>query len=265
MKLTKELGYIILIAWVLFMTGAIHILISESFAVLYLILFLAFIAFYIHNNLVGKSQQIKINGVSGNTLSSIFKASIWIISFMIITIALSGVLSNYNVAGVDNINSFSGFLKQSASAFIGAQKTPILEKNPIALFFSFSPYVGFVETILAIEMLWFILFYLEKSFRTNLVSDTTKFGILKKWQFWLANLLVGIGAVFLHLTAKGINDFPLILVLIFFMMLGVMAFIRDKNGKREMETAIWAHVLNNGLAMASLLGWMAVILNAVGA
>lgn len=231
----------------LVLTALMNVLFSQSLTGLYLIMYLSFLFYYFASAyIIPKKHQVVVESNSGNTFKSISVALIILMAFLVGSFFITSSASGF---------SPNQFLEQSASAFLGSNVEPIFAQSKPVIFGAFAFYIPFVETALYIAILATLLFIMSKAFGVKLLEDTTRFGVLKKWQFWLANAIAGAGAVWFHLTAKGVSDLPLLLVFSFFMLSGAIAMVREKpGGKREMETAIWLHIFNNGLAMLVKLG-----------
>lgn len=247
-----------LLFWLIILSIGIYTLVSQSLSTLYWIMLGGAGLGWVINKFFLKIPENQLSGVDSNprnSFKSIFIALVALIGIIIITIGAGVIFSN--VSTLNTPVDLASYLDQSAEAFLGSSQEPIFSKEPWALFFAFGFYIPIVETLLYIEVLTFVMYIVTMVSKETLLGDTTRYGILKKPMFWLANSLVAIGMVFLHLTAKGVSDIPLALVFIFFMVTGVLAFVRIFK-QRERETVLWLHIFNNSLAMAAKLSYLSI-------
>jgi len=234
--------------WILVSLGFLAFAYSQSLATSYAILVTASFIAWLSLKSMNKDFVLN-NPVSGNTIKSLGIASIVFIVFMILTIALSsqlGGLSQTIFSGSFG-QQLHAFGTQSADALIGASADPILSQSRPIIATVFALFIPIMENYIYITLLIVLCVILGVKFTEG------TFDVLKQPLFWVANVIMAVGAVYFHLNAKGIKDLPLLFVFIFFSLIGCLAVLKIGQ-KREMESANWLHILNNFTAVGSKIG-----------
>ena len=239
------------IVWVLSLLIFVDINVSPSLANLYFKFYLAYIAFYYINKGLLKKQNVELNSVSGNTFQSISLAILVFVLWMAFIVLITPLFGNYFSASTTSID----FFENTASAFIGASKEPILSKSHFWLITNFGGLIPYIETVFVGAFLALLLYI----FRVNF-SEQKRFTMLKNPKFLALNTILATIITWYHLNAKGVSDFPLLMVFGFFWLTGALIFSKIVGRKYELETAVWLHIINNTVAILSQLGYMAVIL-----
>jgi len=183
-----------------------------------------------------KAYNTKMNFDSkpNNTFQSLLVAILAVGAFTIFTMFLYATFKGiFAVATPQSI--FAGNLQSMWGNLLSA--TLILEKNVYVTFFTFAILIPYIETMLLI---------------TIYEAVCSSFGIdAFNWKGFgniLVYLAMGAGFVWFHIQAKGLgfgNDAAVLGSVFFFAILscGIAAYMREK------EAAIYAHQLNNGVAI----------------
>lgn len=176
-------------------------------------------------------SKLKINTVSGNTGKALGIAFIMIISLM----AFSTIV---------------GIALGFASKFMVANSIAMLGSLPQIIFLnykflSFLIIVGFIaplESITAVQLYDVMLHSVKSTYRLN---DP---------KVWISAVIIGIGAIFYHVYSKFIEltgqlNFHALLIVGFLFTSSCILALKTK----EMESAIYYHMGNNGIAVWHLL------------
>ena len=130
-------------------------------------------------------------------------------------------------------------------------------KRRMRKLFSFNRWlIPLMETYAYVIYTVLICYHLKVNFSLDNIS------FFKQWKFWAANFIMAVIAMYFHFQAKGVTDIPLLLVTLFFFATGIVAFVKiGKEKKREMESAVWLHIVNNSLAVLSKLKYCTISSN----
>lgn len=189
-----------------------------------------------------KGIKIGLNSEKGNSFKAIVLAGFFWLVFMIFVIVVMGLFQNVFAASP----TFTTFLEEHSTAFLGS--TQVLAQSKNLSFFVFAFLIPIIETMLTVGLVYL------GTHMFNVPLGTTKFGILKNPKIWAIITIVATFVTWLHIQAKGIgSDITLMMVFLFFFITGVVAVLPLIGEKREGETAVWMHIVNNAVAVAKTL------------
>jgi len=177
--------------------------------------------------------EFDYNSIANNTIKALFIAVGAYVLFYFVTY---GIVTFLQSSVVPNQVAFNNHLQ---SALLGATDTPILAGNKIMTFIVFAIFIPIVETrTLVGRNLEFLGAMLNEPIK--LMSKAT----------WFILILVGTIAAAFHLQVKGVDaNVDLLIVLAFFTFsAGLVVW------QREMESAVYLHIINNGMLMLSMFG-----------
>lgn len=205
--------------------------VGQGLAGLYFIL-LAADAF----SLLTFQPKLNFNSISGNTPQALGTALVALIVFLGLAWLLVSTLQ-----AASNLDIGQIFLR-IRSAIFGAAAPPLLENNRYAIFIIGTFLIPTIETKSLISRLMEIL---AKIFKIPLE--------LRSLQTWILFLIVSAIGVIFHFQAKGVgatekDTIALMLTFLFWM---VSCFLIVKT--RESESAVYLHMMNNGLTLAPIL------------
>lgn len=197
-----------------------------------------------------RRHKIEINSSSGNTLASFALAWAYWFVFMLIIIVLTGAVGLIQNT-VSTQPTVINFLEQNSVAFLGSAKPVLSESLPLTGLI-FGGYIPIQETIFFILFLFFLLMVFKVQLKQG------RFSLLKEPKFWTILFIITTLMTAYHLQAKGLSDIPLMIVAIFFFATGIIAVVPVVKKEREMETAIWFHIINNSIAVAATFSILSV-------
>ena len=190
-----------------------------------------------------------MNQVKHNSLGSLAYAIGFMIFFIVISLFATTFFQsiaepNLRLGAVYKAGYLATGLKESSIESLQTtftDKTLTVIANNIATIVTFSILIPFIETMFVTA----VLIFLGKALNVNVDN-------LRSLRTYLFFLMIGAGMMWLHQAAKGVtNNLALAMTFIFFTITPFVIVLR-----KESETAVDMHILNNGLAIFKTLRWI---------
>jgi hypothetical protein len=172
--------------------------------------------------------------IDNKTDFPIYKNNNWIIPVIIgvVTYIVFIIVSSFGLNLIfTNKVSFVALMSLLVNSTI-----PVLQNSAIVGFLAYGIFIPFVETIA------FLKFFEFFGDRVLLIKGDYKLTGLKTW---IGIIITSVGFALFHLTAKGISNFPALVLVAFMMVVSIALMVFVK----EQRSAIFFHVSANSVAM----------------
>lgn len=192
----------------------------------------------------GGYLNLKVNSKKGNTLKSMIAGIIGLVIVVGISLVYGFTLGGWTGASLVN------FWEYSRGAVLGSGESPFAG-NPLFEIMIFGVFIVIAETIIAAKMFNLLLII----FKARLDY--------KDLRAWACAGIIGVASVFYHIYAKTVaagkpnTNILVVMGVIFFVQMALIIYTK------EVESAIWLHMINNLIALSAfsvilpfLTNWM---------